>query len=248
MSSSKFLLNKISVITFDIHNVLLTIRNGAIYQYMRLACEHLGSVQSFDESLLQSNFSHAFKTFNQSHPGYGIHKNITSRQWWGMLVKYTFKDYNIQADQLTDVIYDEFSTGKLWVKHPQADEVLKELQKEKILGIISNFDERLDRILEDQQLRQYFQFILTPRNCGLYKPQKEIFQRAVKLANITSNDNLCHIGDDVKLDYQAAKATGCQALLLTKNEETKKRLLNQHKDIDRNDIILNLTDLLSRHT
>jgi REG-2-like HAD superfamily hydrolase len=247
--SSKFFLKQISVITFDVHNVLLTIRNGAVYHYARLAREHF-SIQSLNESLLQSNFIQGFQTLNQSHPGYGIHTNITSRQWWRFLIEHTFKDYNIPTDQiekLSRIIYDEFATGKLWIKHPQAEEILKELQMKNILvGVISNFDERLERILEDQQLRQYFQFILTPRNCGLYKPQKEIFIHAANLAKIKSNHNLCHVGDDVKLDYQAAKAAGCQALLFTKNEQSKQSLLSKHKDIDRNDVILNLNELVCR--
>jgi REG-2-like HAD superfamily hydrolase len=244
--SSKSFLKQIQLITFDVHNVLLTIRNGAPYHYARLAREHLG-VQSLDESVLRSNFAHVFQTLNQLHPGYGVHTGITSRQWWTFLIEYTFKDYNISADQLerlSKIIYDEFSGGKLWIKHPQADQVLKELQTKKLLGVISNFDERLERILEEQQLRQYFQFILTPRNCGLYKPQKEIFTHAANLANIESNHNLCHVGDDVKLDYQAAKTANCQALLLTKNEESKQSLLNKHKDIDENDVILNLSELV----
>ncbi|CAF3418414.1 unnamed protein product [Rotaria sp. Silwood1] len=245
--SSKFFLKNIQLITFDVHNVLLTIRNGAPYQYARLARQHL-NLQSIDESLLRSNFIQAFRTINITHPGYGVNTNISSRQWWTLIIEYTFKDYQlslIQLEKLSKIIYDEFAKGDMWIKHSQADYILEKLKKKKILGVISNFDERLESLLEQHNLRQYFQFILTPRNCGLYKPQTEIFSYAANLANIQSNNNLCHIGDDVKLDYRAAKAANCHVLLLSKNEESKKILLDEHQDIDRNDIILNLDELLN---
>jgi REG-2-like HAD superfamily hydrolase len=245
--SSKFFLKHIQVITFDVHNVLLTVRNGAPSHYARLAREHLG-IQSIDESLLRTNFVQAFRTLNQTHPGYGVNTNISSRQWWTLLIEYVFKEYNLTSEQLekiSKIIYDEFAKGDLWVKHPEADEVLKELKKKKILGVISNFDERLESLLEQHQLRQYFQFILTPRTCGLYKPQKEIFFHAANLGTVDLNDKLCHVGDDVKLDYQAAQAANCQALLITKDEQSKQTLLNEYKNIERNHVIFSLKELLN---
>ena len=245
--SSKFFLKHIQVLTFDVHNVLLTVRNGAPYQYARLAREHL-NLQSIDESLLRKNFIQAFRTLNQTHPGYGVNTNITSRQWWTFLIEHTFKDYHLSSDQLQNlsrIIFDEFAKGELWVKHPQAENVLKELKNEKILGVISNFDERLESLLEQHQLRDYFQFVLTPRTCGFYKPQKEIFMHAVKLAKVKSNENLCHIGDDIKLDYQAARSANCQTLLLTKDVQGKESLLKEYKEIDEKHVIYNLDELLT---
>ena len=242
--SRRDLFRAIQAITFDVTNVLLTIRKSAAHQYARLAREHL-DIRSVDEGLLRTNFIHAFRNLNQIHPGYGIHTNISSRQWWALIVEHTFKDAHLsseQLNQLSRIIYDEFAKGDLWIKHPQADQVLKELQKRgRVLGVISNFDERLESILEQHQLRAYFQFILTPRNCGLYKPQAEIFTHAARLGHIESNGNLCHIGDDVKLDYQAGRTAHCQVLLLTKNKEN---FLKEHGDIDANHLIENLDELL----
>ena len=237
--SAKSVLKHIQAITFDVHNVLLTVRNGAPHQYARLARQHLG-VESIDESLLRTNFIQAFRTLNIKHPGYGVHTNITSRQWWTLLIDHTFKDYHLSSEQLnklSPIIYDEFAKGELWVKHPEADEVLRELKPKKTLGVISNFDERLESLLEQHQLRQYFQFILTPRNCGMYKPQADIFNHAAKLAQVKSNEHLCHIGDDVKLDYQGGRAAGCHVLLLTKDE---------HTDIDRSHMISSLKELINK--
>ena len=239
-------LKKIQLLTFDVHNVLLTVRNGAPSQYARLAREHL-NLESVDENRVRANFIPAFRNLNVSHPGYGVHTSISSRQWWTMVVEQAFKDDHLSSTQLrtlSTVIYDEFAKGDMWTKHRQADHVLKELHKRKVLGVISNFDERLEPLLEEHQLRSYFQFVLTPRNCGWYKPQKEIFKQAASLANLRSNENLCHIGDDVQLDYRSALASNCQALLLAKDEQAKQKLLQEDQDIPADHVITNLEELL----
>jgi len=236
--SSKILLKNIQLLTFDVHNVLLTVRKGAPYQYARLAKECF-KISSVDETKLQTNFIQAFRQFNHIHPGYGVNTNITSRQWWNLVVEYAFKDAQLTSEQsqkLGRIIYDEFARGDLWVKNPQADRVLNYLKPKKLLGVISNFDERLESLLEQHQLRDYFQFILTPRTCGFYKPQKEIFDHAAKQGNIRTNEYLCHIGDDLKLDYLAARNANCQALLLNKNNENS---------VDKSHVIKQLDDLLN---
>ena len=234
-------LKNVRLLTFDVHNVLLTVRNGAVNQYARLAREHI-NLHSTDETLLRSRFIQAFRGLNQSHPGYGVTRSISSRQWWTMIVEQTFQDYHLSSNDLQTlgtVIYDEFAKGELWVKHPEADEVLKALHRKKMLGVISNFDERLESLLEQHQLRSYFQFVLTPRTCGMYKPQREIFTHAGQLAKIAAKDELCHIGDDVKLDYRAAISNQNRCLLLG-----KETLLREHPDIPRDHLITRLTALL----
>lgn len=240
-------LKNIRLLTFDVHNVLLTVRNGAVSHYARLAREHL-NLQSTDETLLRSKFIQAFRGLNRTHPGYGITRSISSRQWWSMLVEQTFQDYRLSSSDvqaLSTIIYDEFAKGELWVKHPEADQVLRELHQRKRLGVISNFDERLESLLEQHQLRSYFQFVLTPRTCGMYKPQLEIFSHAGQLAKIQSKEELCHIGDDVELDYRAARANDNRCLLLVKDDQAKETLLHEHPNIPRDHVITHLTDLLS---
>ena len=248
--AGRFLQTPIQMITFDVHNVLLTVRNGAASQYARLAREHT-TIRSMDESRLRANLLLAFGNLNRTHPGYGIHTQISSRQWWSLLIGQTFKDEHLstkELDKLSVIIFDEFARGDMWTKHPQADRVLQELQKTKRLGVISNFDERLESLLEQHQLRQYFQFVLTPRTCGFYKPQAEIFDHAAKLSKVQSHGHLCHIGDDVRLDYRAALAVNCQAVLLAKDDEHKRALLHEHTDIPSDHVLVDLDALIGKLT
>jgi REG-2-like HAD superfamily hydrolase len=246
MMPLRFSLKNIRLFTFDVHNVLLTVRDGAVNQYARLARQHL-NIESIDKVRLESNMIRAFQTLNQTHPGYGVHNAISSKQWWSMLVKQAFQNECISSNQmqlLAAIIYDEFAKGDMWIQHSQAQHVLKILQKKACLGIISNFDERLESLLEQHDLRSYFKFVLTPRTCGMYKPQEKIFSHAGHLAHVDDMYNVCHIGDDVRLDYRAALASHCQAVLLTKNEEAKQRLIHEHPDIAPEHVITQFDDFL----
>ena len=106
------------------------------------------------------------------------------------------------------------------------DKVLDELRKAGYqLGIISNFDERIYRILENMNLHGYFDFVQIPSSCeGFAKPSPEIFQATRALANRKYGPPLLdhqflHVGDNVELDYRAARASGFQALLLCHNAD-----------------------------
>jgi HAD superfamily hydrolase (TIGR01549 family) len=65
-------------------------------------------------------------------------------------------------------------------KFPDCDHVLKSLKSlDYKIGVISNFDDRLEKILNNLDLLKYFSFVLVPNNCnGLSKPNKDIFLKA----------------------------------------------------------------------
>jgi len=117
-------------------------------------------------------------------------------------------------------LIDCFGTKKGWQKYPDTIDLLDSLQKKNVtLGIISNFDERLEYILEEVQLRQYFSFILTSYNFGMEKPNLAIFEEALRLAKYYQQQDILpceaiHIGDQVNDDYFGAKNAGWNAALI----------------------------------
>ncbi|XP_044013833.1 haloacid dehalogenase-like hydrolase domain-containing protein 3 [Aphidius gifuensis] len=78
------------------------------------------------------------------------------------------------------------------------------------IGVISNFDERLEEILISTKLRKYFNFIITSWSHGYEKPNSTIFQEAIKISKNINKftikpDEVIHIGDDINNDYNGAK-------------------------------------------
>lgn len=96
-------------------------------------------------------------------------------------------------------------------------------RKNIVLGVISNFDRRLESVLEDTQIREYFAFVLTSYDFGIEKPSLLIFDEAVRLVKCLrgekiSSEEATHIGDKVDNDYFGAKKAGWNALLIKYNE------------------------------
>jgi len=110
------------------------------------------------------------------------------------------------------------------------------------LGVISNFDQRLESILEDVQIRQYFAFVLTSYDFGMEKPSLPIFEEALRLTKSLQKEKILsqeatHIGDREDNDYFGAKSAGWNALLIKHDNE-----IDESK-VPREDVFKNLKEL-----
>ncbi|XP_010083883.1 PREDICTED: haloacid dehalogenase-like hydrolase domain-containing protein 3, partial [Pterocles gutturalis] len=81
------------------------------------------------------------------------------------------------------------------------------------MGVVSNFDNRLETILKQCNLRHHFEFVLTSEEAGFAKPDRRIFEKALHRAGV-SPEQAAHIGDDYTRDYRAAQAVGMHSFLL----------------------------------
>lgn len=143
-----------------------------------------------------------------------------------------------ELNNISNVIFDEFSNGKYWVKYENCDTILIDLKNRNFkLGIISNFDERLYKIITDLKLINYFDFVCIPSNSGGHpKPHKEIFLNAFQKSGLKSHSSLMHVGDDIDLDYRAAISLGFKSIVVN---HRKKKILNLNNE----DCVNSLIDL-----
>ena len=81
------------------------------------------------------------------------------------------------------------------------------------MGIVSNWDSRLPDILESMELAHYFDFILASTVVGSAKPDKFIFQEALRLSG-ANPAQACHIGNDLDADFHGAQNAGVDAVLI----------------------------------
>jgi FMN phosphatase YigB (HAD superfamily) len=65
------------------------------------------------------------------------------------------------------------------------------------MGVISDFDERLEGIMTDLGVRSYFKFVVQSYVEGYSKPSKELWTAVVRKANVS---NAWHVGDDIEKD------------------------------------------------
>ncbi|XP_010176645.1 haloacid dehalogenase-like hydrolase domain-containing protein 3, partial [Antrostomus carolinensis] len=142
----------------------------------------------------------------------------SSRQWWVDVVKETFRLSGLQEDGMrtlmAEKLYSDFCSAQNWELLPGASETLSRCcQRGFSMGVISNFDPRLENILCQCNLRHHFDFVLTSEDVGFAKPDRRIFEKALHLAGVPP-EQAAHVGDDYTRDYSAARAVGMRSFLL----------------------------------
>ncbi|XP_035213458.1 rhythmically expressed gene 2 protein-like [Stegodyphus dumicola] len=220
--------SRLKLCTFDVTNTLLKFRTSVGEQYAKVG--RLYGIKREPDKITNA-FMHYWKIMNSDHPNFGRNTGLTSHLWWKEMVRNSFslgpdELKNGQLDAISDHLYDLYRSNICWKVTSGSEELLRRLkEKHIVLGVISNFDERLDSVLLANGLKSYFDFILASYIVKIAKPSREIFNLALShTSGITSAEAL-HIGDNIKLDYLAAKEAGWNALLLCSeilNEENSK--------------------------
>ncbi|MFZ5855209.1 MAG: HAD family hydrolase [Chloroflexota bacterium] len=81
-----------------------------------------------------------------------------------------------------------------------------------ILGLVSNRDEPFDVELEELGLREFFQFTLAAGEVNSYKPDRAIFDEAVKRAGTSASETM-YVGDNYFADIVGSRRAGLRPVL-----------------------------------
>tara|TARA_B100000686_G_scaffold343047_1_gene423180 strand:+ start:2609 stop:3304 length:696 start_codon:yes stop_codon:yes gene_type:complete len=140
------------------------------------------------------------------------------KKFWKDLVYKVFQPLGglDRFDEYFELIFEVFVDSSNWKIHEDVIEsqIFKKLKERKIiLGVISNWDSRLTSTLENLKLADNFKFILPSAVVGSAKPDKKIFEEALRLSGVKPHE-ACHIGDEVKTDIDGARNLGIHAILL----------------------------------
>jgi putative hydrolase of the HAD superfamily len=206
----------LKVVFFDAAGTLFAAREPVGHTYARLARRH--GVDASDEAV-SAGFHRAFSqsgglAFGPGHPPDEL--RAMERRWWRALVERSFEglgrfdDFEAYFTEL----FAYFADPAHWEVMPEAPAALGRLIKRGLrLGVISNFDYRLYRILDGLGLRKYFQTVTISSEAGYAKPRREIFELALSLNRISAAEAM-HVGDSPHMDFAAAAQAGLAAVLL----------------------------------
>ena len=144
-------------------------------------------------------------------------------KFWKNLVFEVFQPFGglDRFDKYFQLIFEVFRDGANWKIYQDVIEsqIFVKLKERKIiLGIISNWDSRLISTLDSLELKDHFKFILPSAVVGSAKPDKKIFDEAIRLSGVEPHE-ACHIGDEVKTDFDGARNAGIHAILLDRNNQ-----------------------------
>ncbi len=127
-----------------------------------------------------------------------------------------------EALGLDDAAVDRFVTtvsaghfsGDPLVVVPDAPAALTRLAERGIvLGVISNWDDTLEAILENKGLRRFFRACTASTAIHRAKPDPRIFEYALGLLDVDAAD-AWHVGDNPTADALGARRAGMNAVLL----------------------------------
>ncbi|MBA7627985.1 Phosphoglycolate phosphatase [subsurface metagenome] len=126
--------------------------------------------------------------------------------------------------------------------YPETQDVLSKLKEKYVLGVITNGPSVYQREeISLLKLEAYFSHILISEEIGFRKPEKEIFQIAIKKAGCRPEEAVM-VGDNLGEDIEAAKNLGMKTVLFdSKNRFTKEDLAPEERP---DYLIRRLTELL----
>jgi putative hydrolase of the HAD superfamily len=122
------------------------------------------------------------------------------------------------TDALLEVLYAAFTDLANYAVFDDVVPVLEELAAAGMtLGVVSNFEEWLERLLEGLGISAFFDVRVISGIEGLEKPDPRIFRLAMERAAVAP-DRVVYVGDNPALDIEAAARVGMHPVLIDRRE------------------------------
>jgi putative hydrolase of the HAD superfamily len=118
------------------------------------------------------------------------------------------------VEQALKKFWSIFSSAEAWTVFPDVLPALQSLKRAGVrLGVVSNWDSRLPRVLELLELEDYFDAVGVSHLEGVEKPAPQLFHRVLERLGARPEEAL-HIGDLPEMDLAGAEAAGIDCLLV----------------------------------
>ncbi len=143
-----------------------------------------------------------------------------TRAWWRRLVDQVLDEVSFTNDRdaIFDAFFDAFASPNAWRVFDDVSETLKALDVRGVrMGILSNWDYRLHRLLEVLDLGSRFDPVIVSADVGLAKPDPAFYRLALERVGLPP-DRVLHVGDHMHLDFDPARAMGMAALLIDRTQ------------------------------
>jgi REG-2-like HAD superfamily hydrolase len=149
-----------------------------------------------------------------------------TRAFWRRFVAAIFAPWRDRIDgfeQMFGELFDGFASTAAWRLFDDAVPSLQRLRDAgRALAVVSNWDYRLNRILDELGIALYFDAVLISADEGFEKPSAELFGRACGRLAIAPGQVL-HVGDNLVEDVHGALGAGLQAVYLVRDAERAAR-------------------------
>jgi putative hydrolase of the HAD superfamily len=206
----------LKAVFFDAAGTLFEAKEPVGHTYARIAAKHRLKA---DDAAVSAGFRRAFSStpglaFGPAHSAAELRR--LEREWWRELVRKSFEGLGEfdDFDRFFEELFAYFADPEHWEPMPDAADGLRRLKDFGLrMGVISNFDYRLYRILEGLGLRSFFDTVTISSEAGFAKPSSRIFAAALSAARVECAEAV-HVGDSAHMDLEGAQAAGLGAILI----------------------------------
>jgi len=138
-----------------------------------------------------------------------------SRAFWGEIYRMLLSKLGIaDVEPLADRLYAEFLDLANYRLFPDVEGALSRLESAGLrLGLVSNFEEWLERLLEQLGVTRFFQVRVISGVEGIEKPNPAIFRLALARAGVEPEESV-YVGDSPEFDTAPAEALGMLGVLI----------------------------------
>jgi putative hydrolase of the HAD superfamily len=122
------------------------------------------------------------------------------------------------AERIARRVYDEFGKSARWRAYDDVEPAFARLQARGLtLGVISNWDGRLEGLLGGLGLAKYVDTVVSSACVGLHKPDPRIFELACARLGVAPEE-AAHVGDHHYADIVGATAVGMVPVLIDRHD------------------------------
>lgn len=203
-------------VLFDATGTLIELREPVGETYARLARDYGVDLPAWR---LDDAFARVFRSAPPMvFPGEAPERIAErERRWWRDVVRGTFRASDGSArfsdfDAFFGRLYRHFSGRGAWRERPGAAALLAWLRARGLrTGVVSNFDQRLENILQVLGLLGLLDVVVTPCEAAAEKPDGRIFALALARLGVGPGDAV-FVGDHPTRDLEGARAAGLRAV------------------------------------
>ena len=205
---------------FDAANTLLYPFPSVGSQYAEAAARHgVSTTADAVQRAFRQAWGEVQAKSEQDPTRYGIGEPDGYR-FWRALVHATFEQIGLPEsfEAFFEELYTRFAAPGAYRLYPETLSVLTQLrQAGYVVGVISNWDSRLNSILKGLGLMDHVQHVTISALVGWEKPHRAVFDHALQAVSVAP-DRALHIGDSLREDIQGASQAGLQPLWLQRDE------------------------------
>jgi putative hydrolase of the HAD superfamily len=141
--------------------------------------------------------------------------DASSRRFWKDVYRILLGELGVPfTDGVFQRLYSTFTDLSNYRLFPDVEPVLAELHALGLtLGVISNFEEWLERLLGALNVVRFFEVRVISGAVGLEKPDPQIFRLALDKAGVRAEES-AYVGDNPYFDVEPASSLGMYAVLV----------------------------------